>query len=88
MTWGQRFSALAEFDGDEWDVAYERLEQEWRAAYTIAFVEIAISRGWRREDAETSPVGIGDEAFIEAYLYDWDPCRAAAADVVACEAPP
>ena len=29
-----------------------------------------------------------DEAFIEAYLYDWDPRRAAAADVVACEEPP
>ena len=88
MTWEQRFGALAELDGDEWDAAHERLEQEWLAAYTAAFVEIAVSRGWRREDAETWPVGIGDEAFIEAYLYDWDPCRAAAADVVACEEPP
>jgi hypothetical protein len=35
----------------------------------------------------TWPVGIGDEAFIEAHLYDWDPWRAAAADVVACEEP-
>jgi hypothetical protein len=39
-------------------------------------------------DAETWPVGIGDEAFIEAYLYDWDPWRAAELDVVACEEPP
>ena len=62
---------------DEWDVAYERLELEWRAAYTAAFVEIAVARGWRREDAGTWPIGIGDEAFIEAYLYDWDPRRAA-----------
>jgi hypothetical protein len=81
MTWAQRFGALAELDGDEWDVAYERLELEWRATYTAAFVEIAVARGWRREDAGTWPVGIGDEAFIEAYLYDWDPRRAAAADV-------
>jgi hypothetical protein len=47
--------------------------QEWLAAYTPAFVEIAVSRGWRREDAETWPVGIGDEAFLEAYRYNWDP---------------
>ena len=87
MTWEQRFGALANFDGDEWDAAYERLEQEWRAAYTAAFVEIAVARGWRSADASTWPVGIGDEAFIDAYLYDWDPWRAAAADVVACEAP-
>ena len=61
MTWEQRFGALAGLDGDEWDVAYERLELEWRAAYTAAFVEIAVARGWRREDAGTWPVGIGDD---------------------------
>jgi hypothetical protein len=88
MTWEQRFGALAALDGGEWNVAYRRLEQEWRAAYTTAFVEIAVSRGWRREDAGTWPVGIGDEVFIEAYLYDWDPWRAAVTDVVACEEPP
>jgi DNA invertase Pin-like site-specific DNA recombinase len=87
MTWEQRFGALAELDGDGWNVAYERLETEWRAAYTAAFVEIAVSRGWRGQDAGTWPVGIGDEAFIEACRYDWDPWRAAAADVVGCEEP-
>jgi hypothetical protein len=40
------------------------------AAYTAAFVGIAASRGWRRENAETWPVGIGDEAFFEAYHYN------------------
>ena len=35
MTWEQRFGALAGLGGDEWDVAYERLELEWRAAYTL-----------------------------------------------------
>ena len=87
MTWEQRFGALAAFAGVEWGAAHERLEQEWLAAYTAAFVEIGLSRGWRRGEAATWPVGIGGEAFIEAYLYDWDPCRAAAADVVACEEP-
>ncbi len=72
MTWEQRFAALIDLDGYEWDAAHKRLEQEWLAAYTAAFVEIAVSRGWRREDAETWPVGIGDEAFIEAYRYNWD----------------
>ena len=43
MTWEQRFGALIEFDGDEWDAAHKRLEQEWLAAYTAAFVEIAVS---------------------------------------------
>jgi hypothetical protein len=88
MTWEQRFGTLVALDGDEWDAAHERLEQEWLGAYTAAFVEIAVSRGWRRVDAETWPVGIGDEAFIEAYRYNWDPRRAAEFDVVACEEPP
>ena len=81
MTWEQRFGALVALGGDEWDAAHERLEQEWLAAYTAA-------RGWRQVDAETWPVGIGDEAFVEAYRYDWDPRRAAELDVVACEEPP
>jgi hypothetical protein len=88
VTWEQRFGALVALGGDEWDAAHERLEQEWLGAYTAAFVEIAVSRGWRQVDAETWPVGIGDEAFIEAYRYDWDPRRAAELDVVACEEPP
>jgi hypothetical protein len=54
--------------------------------YTATFVEIAISRGWRPDDAVTWPVGIGGAAFIEAYRYDWDPGQAAEADVIACEA--
>jgi hypothetical protein len=87
VTWEQRFGALVALDGDEWNAAHERLEQEWLAAYTAAFVEIAVSRGWRPVDAGTWPVGIGAEAFIEAYLYAWDPWQAAAADVVACEVP-
>ena len=86
MTWEQRFSALIELDGDAWADEHGQLEQAWLAAYTATFVEIAISRGWRRDDAVTWPVGIGGEAFIEAYRYDWDPGQAAEADVIACEA--
>jgi hypothetical protein len=85
MTWEQRFSALAELDGDEWDAEHERLEREWLAAYIAAFVKFAVSRGWREANAETWPPEIGDEAFIEAYRYDWDPQQAAEADVVGCE---
>jgi hypothetical protein len=59
VTWEQRFGALVALYGDEWDAAHERLEQEWLGAYTAAFVEIAVSRGWRRVGAGTRPVGIG-----------------------------
>jgi hypothetical protein len=48
MTWEQRFSVLVELDGDEWDAAHEQLKQDWLAAYTTAFVELATSRSWRR----------------------------------------
>ena len=44
MTWEQRFSALAELYGAEWAAELERLEQDWLAAYTATFVEIAIPR--------------------------------------------
>ena len=88
MTWEQRFGALIELEGDEWHAAHNRLEQEWLAAYTAAFAEIAVSRGWRREDAGTWPVGIGNEAFVEAYRHNWGAWRATAEDVVTCEEPP
>ena len=71
MTWEQRFGALTGLDSDEWDVAYERLELEWRSAYTAAFVEIAVARGWRRDVADRNwrrgihrslPLRLGPEA--------------------------
>jgi hypothetical protein len=86
MTWGQQFAALAELDdGDAWETEHERLRDAWEAAYTAAFVEIAVARGWRRDNAETWPSEIADEAFIEAYRYEWDPRRTAEADVIGCE---
>ena len=86
--WPERFAALADMDGDEWEGGYDRLRQEWLAAYSGAFVDIAVSRGWRRGDAIIWPIGIGDEAFIEAYLHDWCPRRSAASDVIASEESP
>jgi len=88
MSWLQRFAALIDFDGAEWDAEHDRLQGEWLAAYTRAFVEIAMARGWRREDAMTWPVGIGEEAFVEAYRYEWCPRLAAEADVLSCECEP
>jgi len=73
MTWEQRFGALIEFDGDEWDAAHTRLEQEWLAAYTAAFVEIAVSRGWRQEDAGCA-VRMATRHSSKP-TYNWDPWR-------------
>jgi hypothetical protein len=88
VDWAARFAALANLDGNEWEEEYDRLREAWLAAYSGAFVEIAIARGWRREDAITWPIGIGDEALIEAYQHDWCPHCSAEADVIGCEEPP
>ena len=85
-TWNDRFSALALLDGDEWEAEHERLKAEWCAAYSEAFVSVAVGRGWQREDAERWPEHIVDEAFIETYKHDCDPQKIAALDVIACEA--
>jgi hypothetical protein len=68
-------------------IQHERLEVEWKAAYTEAFVSIAVDRGWEREDAETWPDQISQEASIEKYLFDSCPRRTAQADVIVCEEP-
>jgi hypothetical protein len=47
MGWEQRFGALIELDGDEWDAAHKRLEQEWLAAYTAAFARYRADGGGR-----------------------------------------
>jgi hypothetical protein len=86
--WTERFAALVDMDGDEWEAGYDRLRQEWLAEYHVAFVDTAVARGWRTGDAITWPIGIGDEAFIAAYLHDWCPRRSAAADVIASEESP
>lgn len=55
---------------------------EWKARYAMEFVRFAVSRGWSREDAETWPVNIADDAFM---LGDACPIRAAQNDVPYCE---
>jgi hypothetical protein len=88
MNWPQRFAALVDMNGDGgWEQEHDRLRGEWLAAYTRAFMEIAVARGWRRGDAATWPVGIGEEAYINAYQHDWCPRRSAEADVIASEEP-
>ena len=76
---------LALMDGDDWDVEHERLKAEWFPAYSEAFVRLAVSRGWNREDAETWPEHIVDEAFIETWQHKSDPELSALADVIAVE---
>jgi hypothetical protein len=65
VIWEQQFGALIGLDGDEWDAAHKRLEQEWLAAYTAAFVGTASRAYSPREDAETWSVGVGDEPLAE-----------------------
>lgn len=83
--WIARFTIASMKDGDEWDVAHEKLEADWLAEYAAAFVEIAVSRGWKLEDAETWPSQIGKEAYIHCDAYGYDPRHTAEADVIACE---
>jgi hypothetical protein len=88
MTWAEQFAALAaldEADDGRWEVEHERLRDAWLTAYAAAFVAVAVSRGWKPEDAATWPAEIADDAYNEAYRHDWDPQRTAAADVIGCE---
>ena len=83
--WPARHSALAAAGGEEWDQLHEALETDWKAAYSAAFVEIAISRGRSRENAESRPENIVDEALLSVAGHDQCPRRVAEADVRACE---
>lgn len=84
--WRSRNAAVVQADGDEWDSLNEAFSRDWKAAYSAAFVEIAVSRGWSCEDAETWPENIADDALIDgAPKHDWCPRLTAEADVVECE---
>jgi hypothetical protein len=87
IDWAARAAAHAEMDGDEWDAEEGRFREDWKAAYREAFIRIAVSRGWKREDAETWPEHLDDESYIEAYRLEWCPERVAETDVIACEEP-
>lgn len=86
MTWEERFSALALMDGDGWEDEYTRLKAAWTDVYTEKFLNFAVGRGWKLEDAETWPEHLIDDAFSEAHRRQYDPQLCAQYDVIACEA--
>jgi hypothetical protein len=83
--WQARHAALASDDDEEWERLHDAFQADWQAAYTRAFVRIAVDRGWKREDAETWPDELAKEALLFADKYDWSPQRTARADVINCE---
>ena len=83
--WAARHAALSAATGDEWDRLNEAFETEWCVAYTAAFIDYAVWRGWSREDAESWPDSLVEEALFTAPDFDYDPQAAAKADVVICE---
>ena len=86
MNWAQQFSALAELDGAEWDALHEQLREAWQEDYAAAFVDVAIGRGWKDEDAASwLDSDTAREAYLEASRFDWSPERTAEADVIGCE---
>jgi len=87
INWPAAFVALSELDGDAWDAQAARLTEQWKAEYKIAFVEVAVARGWSRENAETWPDEIVDEAYLSKDEHDWSPWAVASFDVPHCEEP-
>jgi hypothetical protein len=83
--WSTRRTAVAAADDDDWDRLSEAFDADWKSAYSVAFVEIAVSRGWSRENAESWPGEIAGEALLSAVDNDFCPRRTAEADVIACE---
>ena len=83
--WALRHSEIAKSDGPTWDRLSQEFDADWRRAYAQAFVDIAVSRKWSREAAESWPSNIVDDALTSAYVYDFCPIKAAKADVIACE---
>jgi hypothetical protein len=53
--WPARRTAVAAADDDDWDRLSEAFDADWKSAYSVAFVETAVSRGWSRENAESWP---------------------------------
>lgn len=64
--WPARFAALEAADGEEWDRLDKQIEADWKWEYQAAFLDIAVARGWGRENAETWAGAIVDDAFMEA----------------------
>lgn len=83
--WPARHAAIVVANGEEWDRLSEAYDADWKAEYTRAFIEHALSRpGWDRENAEVWAGEMVDSALIEHS--DRDPAGVASADVIVCEA--
>ncbi len=83
--WSARRAAVAAADDDDWDRLSGAFDADWKSAYSVAFVENAVSRGWSRDNAESWPGEIACEALLSAAVHDFCPRRTAEADVIACE---
>jgi len=88
MTWAGDFARLADLDeSEEFYAEHARLRAAWHEEYAQAFIEIAVSRGWSRENAQTWPHELSHQAFLESYMTDPAHCprKRAEIDVLCCE---
>lgn len=83
--WPAAWAHLRTLDGDVWDDESDRLDALWCAEYKAAFVAHAMTRNWKREDAEVWASEIADEALNEARGDDATPTTVAQNDVFECE---
>jgi len=83
--WPARYVALAEADGDELAKLCEVFDADWKAEYSTAFVQFAVGRGWRPQDAAEWSAEIAGEALLSSAGHDDCPRKTAEADVRVCE---
>jgi hypothetical protein len=86
VDWAERNAMIVAAEGDERARLHEEFATDWHPAYAEAFIQFAVSRGWSRENAESWPDDIWEDALVDvAAKYDWCPIRTAQADVIECE---
>jgi hypothetical protein len=84
--WRARLAIVNACGGEEWESLNEAFEEDWKAAYSAAFVEVAMARGWSRENAATWPENIVEDALMDgAPEHEWCPVATAEADVLQIE---
>lgn len=79
--WAIRANALSKLDGDELDREDALFQVDWKREYRKAFERIAVGRKWNAENARDWAHHLVDEAFIDAYVRDYDPEACALFDV-------
>lgn len=82
--WNQRHSGLYDVEDD--DQVFDVYKKEWGDSYRAEFLRFALSRKWVKEDAESWP----DELCEDALLWSapnnfYCPIKTAQQDVLACE---